>query len=159
MRRRQVLALGTAIALAGCTAPTEVGDSNGSETPSTTTGHGTPEAGVSTELQLGSVSCTSGQTGDATIEYGTETVTVRGTIIGADMCSVAHLAAVSFVEAGEFEIVVESVRKAGTDVACAQCISAVDYTVVASFDGNLPKRVVVRHRRDGNDRDVASKMR
>ena len=141
MRRRQLLAA-VPLALAGCSAPTPDGGT-GTDEPTTTQ----PPGSWSIDLQMRGRDCASGQEGTASVSFDADTVTIDGTIIGADMCHVARLDTVSYDgETGEFEVLVESVRDADDDTACAQCLTAIEYAIVARFTGPLPDRVSVRHR-------------
>lgn len=155
MRRRHLLAILPSLAVAGCTAPTP--DTGIDEADTTSPPATQPRASTdwSIDLQVRGVECTSQDTGSATLDIGEETVTVHGTIIGSNTCHVARMDAVTYdEETAELVLLVESVEEAGEDIACAPCITAIDYTVVVTFSGPRPDRMVVRHRRGENRRTV-----
>lgn len=165
MRRRHLLATLPALVVTGCTAPTPDGGSDDADTNDDVDTTSPPEQSPadtdwSVDFQVRGVECTDQETGNATIDFGADSVTANGAIIGSNACYVARVDTVTYDGASkEMVIVVESVEEAGEDVVCAQCISAIDYTAVVTFDGPLPDRMVVRHRRDETVRTVVSSMR
>ena len=168
MRRRQVLATTAALLpLAGCTefdGPNE--DEGTTETTTTTT---TPPVTDSTpngpkyesaDFAMTNAECATEEATEASVSFGETAVTIDGTTVGADACYVAKLDSVVHDEMeNELAVVVASVREADEDTACAQCITAIDYTMTTRFSGGLPDRVVVSHKRGAEVTEVAAVTR
>jgi hypothetical protein len=167
MRRRQVLASTAALLpLAGCAGfdgPNE--DDETTETTTTTTPpvtDATPNGPKyeGADFQMTNAECATEDATQASVSFGETTVTVEGTIVGADACYVAKLDSVTHDEMEkELAVVVESVREADEDTACAQCITAIDYALTARFSDGLPDRVVVSHKRGEAVTEVAAVTR
>ncbi|PSP65897.1 hypothetical protein BRC79_08000, partial [Halobacteriales archaeon QH_8_67_27] len=83
---------------------------------------------------------------DASVAFdeASETVTVTGTIWGNNACYTAVLSGVA-LDDGTLTVVVASESDAGTDEACAQCITEIGYEVTVTLDGGLPDEVAVVH--------------
>jgi len=158
MQRRQVLATLAALPLAGCLASPDGGDTT--PDPTDTTDHTTISVTPpfeTVDFQVLHAECATEDATDATVSFEGSAVVVEGTIVGADACYVAQLAGVSYDEgADDLRVVVESVREADDDTACAQCITAIDYRMRMDFADALPGTVTVVHRRGGTDETVAS---
>ncbi|MFB6125192.1 MAG: hypothetical protein ABEJ59_04465 [Halanaeroarchaeum sp.] len=159
MHRRQVLAATTALLpLAGCLSGTP-GDGTTTDAPDETTTTASPSLGDATLAQTGSQCATQDAT-EASVAFESDAVAVTGTIVGADACFVATLAAAEFDPgASVLTVTVRSERQTDEDTACAQCITAIDYEVRATFADGLPERVVVEHERDGGTETVAEASR
>ncbi|MFB6093800.1 MAG: hypothetical protein ABEJ77_02525 [Halanaeroarchaeum sp.] len=160
MNRRQVLATTAALLpLAGCLGPADGSESTTTDDPTTTTRNPVPTyEGAS--LETTGIECATEDATTADVSFSGTTVTVDGTIVGADMCYVAAIDTVVYdEEARRLSVGVESVREADEETVCAQCISAIEYTVTARFAGGLPDSVVVSHRRDGAVTEVANVTR
>lgn len=177
MRRRETLSALGLLALAGCLAPgggetgdgttetteeetttTESGEETTTSTETTTT---TPEpTDWTADFTPVSIECASEDASTASVAFEGDEVTVDGTIIGSDMCYRPKLSTVAYdEETSELVIIVESVREADEDTACAECIAAMEYQVVGTFDGDLPSIVAVRHERDGSQETVTKASR
>lgn len=164
MHRRTLLRRGAAVAtlaLAGCTSSpgpgsdddTETGDGPGqTETPTDGgtgggDGEGDVTTGESTFDVTGIVSGTQVDRADVSFESHSETVSVDGTIWGADGCKTAELDSVVYDEAtGEVTISVATIDREGTeDRACTQAIVQISYEAVVAFEGGLPASTTVVH--------------
>lgn len=165
MQRRTVLAtLGTLLPLAGCV-------TDGASTTTTTTEPATtdPPNGTTThtgstyesaDLQTTKVECASGEQASPEIAFEDSVITITGTIIGSDLCSVASLDTVVHDEAADqFDVTIETVREASEDTVCGQCVSAVDYQVTATFSAAAPEVVHVYHRQGDEVEQVAEASR
>ena len=97
---------------------------------------------------------------DASVAFdeATETVTVTGTTWGNDACYTAVLSDVSLAE-GSLTVVAGSESDAGTDEACAQCITEIGYEVTVTLDDGLPDEVAVVHESGGERTRVTSVSR
>lgn len=75
------------------------------------------------------------------------TVSVSGTIWGANTCKVPALADTAYdAQRDELTVAVATTdRERDGTPACGQCIVELDYRVTASFEGGLPGSVTVRH--------------
>lgn len=164
MRRRDLLAAGSLFALTGCTAPTDGGPgaeptddpSSGTQTATTT------DAGTdwTADFQPIDIQCASAETGSASVTFDGDRIEVTGTILGSDMCYVPKLDTVTYDEmTRELVVVVEAVREADDDTACAECLSAVEYRFVATFTGGRPSRVVVKHAGEDTVRTITTATR
>ncbi|QLH84868.1 hypothetical protein HZS54_00425 [Halosimplex pelagicum] len=100
------------------------------------------------------------QTDDASVAFDGDgaTVTVTGTIWGNDACYTAALSDVR-LDGDELTVVVGSMSDAGTDTACAQCITEIDYEATVTLDGALPQTVTVVHGHGEEDTRVTSTTR
>ncbi|WP_123536220.1 hypothetical protein [Halosimplex salinum] len=147
---------------------TEPGD--GSDTPSdapTDTPSGTPASDPSTtpsgvadeSLTVLDSGCGS-QTDAAEVVFDGDagTVTVTGTIWGNDACYTAVLSDVR-VDGDSLTVVVAAESDAGTDEACAECITEIGYEATITVDDALPGEVTVVHRHGGEDTRVTSTER
>lgn len=163
MRRRDLLATGSLVLVAGCTAPSSGGPGEPTEDPTTGDGMATTTDGGTdwtADLQPIDIACASEELGSASVSFDGDRIEVTGTILGSDMCYVPQIDTVSYDEmTQELVVVVESVRVADEDTACAQCISAVEYRFVATFAGNSPSTVVVKHARDDSVRTITTATR
>lgn len=81
----------------------------------------------------------------AAVSYASGTVTVDGSIDGANACYTATLDRASYDDSTD-ELTVAVVSEERSDgQACAQCIVDIAYTASVTFDSGLPGRVVVTH--------------
>lgn len=185
MKRRTLLrglaAAGTLTLTAGCTAdgspggeptdtrsetPAGTDSSSPTKTPHDDTVSGTdrdpepsdtPDDGPGGALTVTGSSC-GAETDDASVTFDGSAVAVTGTIWGNDACYTATLAGTQ-LKNGTLTVTVASESNAGTDTACAQCITEIDYEVDVAFDGSLPDDVVVEHRHDGSTTTVTTATR
>ena len=100
------------------------------------------------------------QTDDASVAFdeASETVTVTGTIWGDDACYTAVLSGVTFGN-GTLTVVVASESDAGTDEACAQCITEIGYEATVALEDGLPDEVTVVHDTGGEKTRATSTSR
>ena len=171
MRRRTVLRVAATSGvgvLAGCTAEGPI--DGGTDTPptesaqsptSSPTATATPCAvnRVGTAFAVRDVECGTGETtadasvsptGDATADGDGSpryTVTVTGTIDGADTCHTARLLAAEALPGEDtLRVSVESyVPKSNETVACADCIVDIDYEATVEFECGYYGTVTVLH--------------
>ncbi|MFB6139304.1 MAG: hypothetical protein ABEJ26_02580 [Halosimplex sp.] len=130
-------------------APTDAASETPGGSPS-----GTPGGAVDSSLTVTGSEC--GVTVDeasVSFERDDVAVTVTGTIWGSDACFTAVLSDVSLHE-GTLTVAVAAESDAGTDTACAQCITEIDYETAVDIDGALPRKVIVVHAHDGERRTV-----
>lgn len=134
-RRRFIAAAGTlgVTAAAGC-----LGNGGGTSTPTMTDSTFTVQ-----QIESGT------EVDEAAVSSSGATVTVEGTIWGADGCTTAELAGANYdAESGELAVEVATKREdTSGDAACTQAIVEIDYQVTATFENGLPARVVVTHTR------------
>lgn len=180
MKRRTLLHLATvsgAGLLAGCTggggeAPATATESRPPEPTPTTSPSASPTstrtpcqtARTSTSFEVLSVECGTGEnTADASVsptgastpdENGTpptHTVTVTGTIDGADTCHEARLVAAELNDAADsLQARVESyVPSSDETMACGECIVDIDYELTVTFRCDYPGVVEIVH--DGDE--------
>jgi len=163
MKRRDLLSgLGTvgALSLAGClggagsngveTPPSDT-PTSGTPTPTTSTPPPTTSAvptempgPVETTFAVGKRSCGSGED-DASVSFADDAVEISGTIGGRDTCDTAELARVHASD-DTLTVRVRTVREEGTDtLACAQCLTDIEYAVTIRFEGVLPGTIEVIH--------------
>jgi hypothetical protein len=130
--------------------PTETPESEPSTTPS----------GVAEKSLTVTDSGCGERMNDASVAFdeATETVTVTGTTWGNDACYTAVLSDVSLAE-GSLTVVVGSESDAGTDEACAQCITEIGYEATVTLDGGLPDEVAVVHESGGERTRITSVSR
>lgn len=75
-----------------------------------------------------------------------QTVSVEGALTGRNSCYTAELESAEYDPTGDvFEVSVRSFEERAEDELCAQVITEVEYRLIASFEGGLPGRTVVRH--------------
>ena len=153
MNRRTLLqAAGTVgfAALAGCAGT----DSGTDETPSgtdTTTPTMTDESFTVVQIASGQ------ERDEASVTVDGATVTVEGTIWGADGCTTAELADASYdTAADELTVAVATTRQEGTDTACTQAIVEIDYRATVTFENGVPATVVVTHDRGDGAQTVTT---
>jgi hypothetical protein len=80
------------------------------------------------------------------VTFGEDTVSVDGVIGGRDSCDTAQLASAG-LHLDVLEVVVEVVEEPHTEtVACAQCLTDIEYAFRASGLGGGPAQVRVVHR-------------
>ncbi|MFC7140227.1 hypothetical protein ACFQMA_10335 [Halosimplex aquaticum] len=145
-------------------------DPDGSDTPSdapTDTVSETPDSepsatpsGVADKSFSVTGSGCGGQTDDASVSFDESggTVTVTGTIWGNDACYTAVLSDVR-LDGGALTVVVAAESDAGTDTACAECITEINYEATVALDAALPETVTVVHEHGGEDTRVTSASR
>jgi len=114
----------------------------------------TPDGGPDAALTVTGSSC-GAETDDASVAFDGSAVAITGTIWGNDACYTATLADTR-LETGTLTVVVAAESDAGTETACAQCITEIDYEVDVAFDGSLPDEVVVEHEHDGSTTTVTT---
>lgn len=140
MRRRGLLSVVGACALAGCLGRDE-GDDDETPTPSPTADE--PRL-VDQSLETLGVECGNEY---GRIETSTDglVVTVRGTIGGNDTCYVARLAHAEYDSADdELYAVVESIADDDAEV-CNPCLVEIDYRATFEFENGTPEAVTVDH--------------
>jgi hypothetical protein len=162
MRRRDLLrGTGAAVLLSGCLAEGPTAD-HGTPTPTPghgtgTPGHGTDGADTATDSSGGGdgritdrsfevLENTCGtETDRAVVAFGDRTVTVRGTISGANTCYTATLESARYDGGSDtLSVAVEAIEQS-PDRVCGQCIVEIDYETQVTFEGELPGRVRVSH--------------
>lgn len=139
MNRRSVLiAIGSTVGLAGCLGgPGGQPSPTASPTPSPTP-IGDPDFSITDR------SCGSGENA-AAVTFGDGTVSVDGTIGGRDTCDTALLDGVEWHD-DTLTVRVQVAREKTTEtVACAQCLTDIDYTVTVPLGGRPPETVKVVH--------------
>lgn len=157
-RRHFIAGLGgltAALGLAGCLTGPGAGPDTPSPEPPTSSPPATPtpeptDSGdhpvtpAETSFQVLDRSC--GQGGNAaTVSFGEGSVTVEGTIGGRDTCDTAELASAS-LHLDVLEVVVAVVEEdPDATVACAQCLTDIEYVFRAADLGDGPARVRVVH--------------
>jgi len=114
----------------------------------------TPDSGPGGALTVTGSSC-GAETDDASVTFDGSAIAITGTIWGNDACYTATLADTR-LENGTLTVVVAAESDAGTETACAQCITEIDYEVDVAFDGSLPDKVVVEHEHDGSTTTVTT---
>lgn len=175
MHRRETLAALGSILAAGCTAPgtggrTTTDPTAGTTAESTATREPTGSATTGTSIDSGTdwtvdfsvseIRCAAEQSGTATVAFDGSTVTIEGTILGADACYRARVDSLTYDELEtELVLTVESYSDADEDTACAECLTAIDYRAVIAFTGGSPSSVVVRHRSGGSVSTVTTARR
>ena len=97
--------------------------------------------------------CGSSDADDATVRYDGETVRVTGTISMPDPCRGVTLSKARYDDAKSTLFLTVEVQPADPAATCIACIGVRDYEATATFDVDLPDRVVVRHA--GTDRETA----
>ncbi|QLH75844.1 hypothetical protein HZS55_00365 [Halosimplex rubrum] len=119
----------------------------------------TPSGVADSSLDVTDSGCGT-ETDDASVDFDADggSLSVTGTIWGADTCHTAVLSDVR-LDGGALTVVVDSESDAGTDTACGQCITEIDYEATVELDGALPREVTVVHRHDGEDTRVTSTAR
>ncbi|MBX0322904.1 hypothetical protein EGH21_07660 [Halomicroarcula sp. F13] len=86
------------------------------------------------------------QASEASVTFGTDAVTVEGTIWGANGCKTAALSSADYdATADELTVAVETVDRDDAGDACTQAIVEIDYEATVQFAAGLPGRVVVTH--------------
>jgi len=151
MRRRSLLAT-VALAFAGCIDDPGGAGTTTADPTDTPTDTATPTAPPTTVVDPSLVEsefravdrCPA--PGEADVDVGTRTVTVRGCVVGADGCTVATLDAVLFdTTAQALTAVVTTADRSGDGESCTQALVERGYRVRATFEGGLPDAVTVVH--------------
>lgn len=152
MNRRRFIATAAtlgAVAGAGCLAS----DGGDAETPTPTD---TPTMSTTdfTVLQVESGT----EVDEASVGFQETTVSVTGTIWGADGCTTAELASADYdPDSGELTVEIATKKEESTgDVACTQAIVEIDYEATVTFENGLPDRVVVTHTRGQDSTEVTT---
>lgn len=83
----------------------------------------------------------------ASVAYGTDMITVTGTIRGNNTCYTARLGN-GTMENGTLTLGVESYEDADDDEGCGEAIIGIEYEAVVAFHGDLPSEVTVEHNGD-----------
>jgi len=156
MDRRTLLETAGAVgvvALAGCGGRDADGDTPSNSTDATTptdTETRTVDA-VTMQSDFTVLGSQSGQERDeASVSTAGSTVTVEGTIWGADGCTTAELDGVTYdAAADELTVAVATTERETTATAWTQTIVEIDYRSTVSFEGPLPGVVVTHDRGDG----------
>jgi len=162
MRRRSLLA-SVPLALAGCldgggaSDGTPTTDSTATSTDSpTTTARPTTAADPSLVESEFRATDRCPAAGEADVDVGDGTVTVRGCVVGANGCAVATLEAVIFDTSDEaLTVVVATADRSGEGEACTQALVELGYRVRTTFEGGLPASVTVVHEDVDGRRTVA----
>ncbi|ELZ27619.1 hypothetical protein C475_06855 [Halosimplex carlsbadense 2-9-1] len=138
--------------------PSESPVDTASETPDSEPS-ATPSGVADSSLAVTDRGCGT-ETDDASVAFDENggTVTVTGTTWGIDTC---HTAVLSYVrlDDGALTVAVGSESESGTDTACGQCITEIDYEATVALDSALPREVVVVHAHGGEDTRVTSATR
>ncbi|PSP54934.1 hypothetical protein BRC82_08000 [Halobacteriales archaeon QS_1_67_19] len=157
MDRRELLAgagtlLGT-VSLGGCLSRYEdIAGGVGETTAEPPSGAGQPTP-TDQSLEVLETGC-GGRTNEASVDFAGGSVTVTGTITGADACHVARLEDAGY-EADAFTVTVAAVEDEGADV-CAQCLTEIDYESRFDFEDGAPGTVRVVHESMGESTAVAT---
>jgi len=138
--------------------PSDSPDDTVSETPDSEPS-ATPSGVADRSFEVTDSDC-GAQTDDASVTFDEDggTVTVTGTIWGADACYTAVLSDVR-LDGGTLTVVVDSESDAETDTMCAECITEIGYEATVELDDALPGTVAVLHSHDGEDARVTSRTR
>lgn len=150
MRRRDVLtglAAAGAASLTGCLGGSGASpdpDRSPTATPPPSDSGPHPVTPTDRTFEVLSRACGEGRN-EATVRFDGDAVAVDGTVGGRDSCDTARLAEASLLD-GELTVVVEVVEEdpVGT-VACAQCLTDIEYAFEASVPDGGPDRVRVVH--------------
>lgn len=139
---------------------TETSTESATETPSDSATETPSESPDDTPSKSGAVTDTSFEivdndcgTGEdaASVERGTDRITVRGTISGRNGCFTAELERATYdTDAGEMTVAVRSYSSSEGSSGCTECIVDIDYRATVSYDAPDPETVTVRH----NDEQV-----
>lgn len=155
MRRRDLLVATGGLATAGLSGC--LGDPDGSaptETPEPTNSGDHPITPTETSFDVLDRACGNGDN-RATVTFGEDSVSVDGVIGGRDTCDTARLASAG-LHLDVLTVVVEVVREPHTaTVACAQCLTDIEYAFSASGLRGGPARVRVVHRTADGEETVA----
>ncbi|MFB6157761.1 MAG: hypothetical protein ABEJ34_07970 [Haloferacaceae archaeon] len=131
MRRRDLLGTVPAALLpAGCLGDAPVADAG--------------VALVDADLRVLEAECGRQVAADASVDPDAPSVTVDGTVRGADLCHTARLRGATY-DPGADLLTVHVVAVSETGTPCGQCIAEIDYTATCAFAGGLPGRVRVVH--------------
>lgn len=143
MKRRSVLAGLAALTTAGCLGGAPPGTDSPTPTATPTrTPTDTPERNV--EFSVTNRACGNG-TNAATVSFGPDTITVDGTIGGRDTCDTAVFESAEWAD-GHLTVRVQIAREKGTEtLACAQCLTDIDYTATIPVGNRNPTKVTVIH--------------
>jgi hypothetical protein len=107
-------------------------------------------------IGAGEGECSNRGESEATIDYYDDSVGAEGVFVTPNPCYEVDLTESAYdAEADTFRAVVEATDATGPDEACVECVGQVDYTLDFGFENDLPGHVVVVHRRDGEDTEVA----
>lgn len=143
MKRRSVLAGLVALTTAGCLGDSPPGTD--SPTPTTTpTRTPTDTPGRDVEFAVTDRACGNG-TNAVSVSFDPDTITVDGTIGGRDTCDTALLEATEWSD-GHLTVRVQIAREKGTEtLACAQCLTDIDYSAKIPVGDRTPSKVTVIH--------------
>ncbi len=155
MRRREVLAafggLTGGIGLAGCLGGPSGSIPTNSQSP--TDSGDDPVTPTEVSLRVTGRSCGSSQNA-ATVTFGEDSVEIDGVIGGRDTCDTAQLVSAGLHD-DVLTVVVEVTEEPQTDtVACAQCLTDIDYEFRAAGLRGGPARVRVIHRTADGEQTV-----
>lgn len=104
--------------------------------------------------------CTNRDASEATVDYYDDSVGAEGVFVTPNPCYDLDLADSAYDEETDtFRAVVEATDATGPDEACQECLGQVDYTLDFGFANDLPGHVVLVHRRDGEENEVARATR
>ncbi|MBX0295441.1 hypothetical protein EGH23_11175 [Halomicroarcula sp. F27] len=97
------------------------------------------------------------QRDEASVAFDGDTVTVEGTIWGANGCKTGELLSADYdAEAGELTVVVGTKDREDAGGGCTQAIVEVRYRATATFEGGLPDAVVVTHDHGDGGKEVTT---
>jgi hypothetical protein len=124
-------------------------DGSGDSTDETTTAK---PALVNSSFEIVSAGCGT-NSGTINTSFTDHTVRVTGSIRGENSCYTAELTNTSFKQ-GTLTVTVRSFETESSDV-CAMCLKNIEYESIHTFEGGLPKQVVIIH----NDTRMTSMKR
>jgi hypothetical protein len=119
----------------------QTGDSSGDSTDETTPSKPKP-ALVNSSFEIVSAGCGT-NSGKINTSFTDHTVRITGSIRGKNSCYTAKLKDTSF-EQRTLTVTVRSFETKSSDT-CAMCLKNIEYESTHTFEGGLPKRVVIIH--------------
>lgn len=128
--------------------PTESPARSSTDSPTPTPSPSSPPAsGEITETSFEIVENTCGTGRDeASVERGSDRITVRGTISGRNSCFTAELERVAYdADTSDLTVAVRSFSEATEEEACGQCLVDIDYRARVAYDASDPETVTVLH--------------
>ncbi|MBV0924218.1 hypothetical protein KTS45_08385 [Halomicroarcula limicola] len=97
------------------------------------------------------------QRDEASVAFGGDTVTVEGTIWGANGCKTGRLLGAEYdAAADELTVTVGTKDREDAGDGCTQAIVEIRYRATATFEGGLPGTVVVTHDHGDGGKDVTT---
>ncbi len=101
---------------------------------------------VDAELTVRDSGCGDGsQRATVRADAAADRVTVDGVVAAPSACYTAELAGAAYDDGADaLDLTVRTVEREDVDL-CVQCLTAIEYRAVVTFDGGLPGRAVVHH--------------